>query len=182
MDLKEIIKYCQKENQVAQGLLFDIFYNPMHHLSMRMVNNSHDVEDILSTVFIKVFKNIQKFNYQGDASLNKWIKTITINESIRFLKKRKTLVFNETIEDIEADIAEEPFDNSALNIKKVYAIIESMPEGYRMVFNLYAIEEYSHKEIAEFLNISINTSKSQLRKARKFIVEKINKTDAYECA
>ena len=99
-----------------------------------------------------------------------------------YLNKRtkvKEEVFNETIDEVEDDFLEDNFTDFEINIEKVYSIIEQLPQGYRMVFNLYAIEEYTHKEIAELLKISINTSKSQLRKARKFIVQKLEKEQAY---
>ena len=179
MKLQEIIKYCKKDNQVAQGLLFEHFYTPMFNLSMRMLGSRFDVEEVLSVVFVKIFKSVHKFTYKNEASVYKWIKTITINESIRFLNKRKKLVFEENLDTVKDSIEDLDVDDLSINMNDVYHVLENMPDGYRTVFNLYAIEEYSHREIAEILNISINTSKSQVRKARLFIVERIKKKDLY---
>lgn len=146
----------------------------MYNLSMRILANHNDTEDVLIISFTKVFENIKKFEYRGDHSLIKWIKTIIINESLRFLKKKDKIKYDDNIPAHE--IGEEfNADLSDIDIEHIYAIIETMPTGYRIVFNLFAIEGYSHKEISELLQISESTSKSQLRKGRMNIIKKINK-------
>ncbi len=146
----------------------------MFNLSMRILSNHHDVEDVLITSFLKVFKSIKDFEYRGDNSLNKWIKTIVINESIRYTKSKDRIVFDDSFSEYEKDISDE-IELEIIDADQVYTIIEQMPTGYRLVFNLFAIEGYSHKEIAKLLNITENTSKSQLRKARIDIIKKLNK-------
>jgi RNA polymerase sigma-70 factor (ECF subfamily) len=146
----------------------------MYNLAMRILANHHDVEDALIISFTKVFKSIQRFEYRGDNSLKKWIKTIVINESIRHLKSKNIISYNEDLLENETNTNDEA-DLSGIDIEHVYSIIEALPDGYRMVFNLFAIEGYSHKEISELLNISESTSKSQLRKARMSIIESMNK-------
>lgn len=178
MKIEEVIEHCKSGNQVAQGILFNTHYPQMYNLSMRILSNHHDVEDVLIVSFTKVFKNILRFEYRGDNSLNKWIKTIVINESIRFVNSRNQIRFEEELPDHEMDNSLDA-DLSKIDVELVYSIIESMPVGYRMVFNLFAIEGYTHKQISELLNISENTSKSQLRKARIYIVEKINKANKH---
>ncbi|MGB5429591.1 RNA polymerase sigma factor [Eudoraea sp.] len=174
MEIKEVIKHCKSGNQIAQGVLFNLHYQQMYNLSMRILSNHHDVEDTLIISFTKVFNSIQKFEYRGDNSLKKWIKTIVINESIRYLKTKNKIRYNESLLEYETntDYAADIID---IDIEQAFFIIEALPAGYRMVFNLFAIEGYSHKEIAELLNISESTSKSQLRKARMNIIERINK-------
>ncbi len=172
MEIKEVIKHCKSGNQVAQGVLFNGHYQQMYNLSMRILSNHHDVEDTLIISFTKVFRSIQRFEYRGDSSLIKWIKTIVINESIRHLKSKKKISYNEDLIEYEIDTT---FD-ADIDIELVYSIIEALPLGYRMVFNLFAIEGFSHKEISEMLNIKESTSKSQLRKARINIIERINKS------
>ena len=146
----------------------------MYNLSRRILINQKDVEDVLIISFTKVFGHINKFEYRGEHSLTKWIKTIVINESIRFVKKRDRIKFDDNIPEL-ATYSE--FDSSLndIDIEQIYSIIERMPTGYRIVFNLFAIEGYSHKEISDLLNISENTSKSQLRKARLEIIKKMDK-------
>ena len=121
-----------------------------------------------------VFESIRKFEYRGDYSLIKWIKTIVINESIRYAKARDKIKYDDNIPENEMN-TEFDSDLNDVDIEQIYSIIETMPLGYRMVFNLFAIEGYSHKEISDLLQITESTSKSQLRKARMNIIEKINK-------
>jgi RNA polymerase sigma factor (sigma-70 family) len=178
LEVKDVIKHCKSGNQVAQGILFNTHYKQMYNLSMRILANHHDVEDVLIVSFTKVFDNIQKFEYRGDNSLNKWIKTIVINETIRYVNARNRVKYDDDLPEYETNTAYDS-DLSDIDTEQVYSIIETMPAGYRMVFNLFAIEGYSHKEISELLNITENTSKSQLRKARINIIEKISKNKEY---
>ena len=150
----------------------------MYNLSRRILINGTDAEDVLIISFTKVFKNIHKFEYRGEPSLTKWIKTIVINESIRFAKKRDRIKYDENVPELTTHTKFDS-DLSGIDVDQVYAIIESMPTGYRIVFNLFAIEGYSHKEIAELLKISESTSKTQLRKARLHIIDKMEKIKSY---
>jgi len=174
LEVKEVLERCKSGNQIAQSVLFNTHYKHMYNLSMRILANHNDVEDVLIISFTKVFENIKKFEYRGDHSLVKWIKTIMINESLRFLKKRDKIKFDDTIPELALS-GEFNNDLSDIDVEHIYAIIETMPTGYRIVFNLFAIEGYSHKEISELLQISESTSKSQLRKGRMNIIKKINK-------
>ena len=137
------------------------------------------MEDALIVSFTKVFDNIHRFEFRGENSLDKWIKTIVINESIRLLNKKNRIIYNEDMEEYEKYTIDSSQDLDSVDTEQVYRIIENMPAGYRVVFNLYAIEGYTHKEISELLDISENTSKSQLRKARMYIIDKMNKTQNY---
>ena len=161
---------------MAQSMLFDMHYPQMYNLSMRILCNHNDVEDVLIISFTKVFNSIQRFEYRGENSLVKWIKTIVINESIRQLNGKNKINFDDEEFPEYAMTTMSDSDLCDIDIEQVYNIIEALPAGYRMVFNLFAIEGYSHKEISELLNINESTSKSQLRKARINIIESINKT------
>ena len=169
-----LITDCIKKNPTAQKALFENNYRQMFNLGMRFLANHHDTEDILIIAFTKVFRKIEDFEYRGDNSLQKWIKTIVINEAIRFLKQKKELFLFESLSCIEI---EPPayFNEVSLDTEEAYAIIESMPTGYRTIFNMYAIEGYTHQEISEMLQITQSTSKSQLCKARNYIITKLKK-------
>jgi RNA polymerase sigma-70 factor, ECF subfamily len=175
---KNLIKLCSNRDQLAQHVLFERYYNQMYHLARRYVANHHDTEDILIEAFNRIFKNIQKFDYRGEHSLTKWIKTIVINESIRFLNQRKKIQFENDLEFIDKELIDEDDFNQETS-ENIYKIIESLPVGYRTVFNLHVIEEYSHKEIGEILGISQNTSKSQLSKARRYIINELKNSNIY---
>ncbi len=151
----------------------------MFNISKRILVNNHDVEDVLIVSFTKVFDNIHRFEYRGEDSLDKWIKTIVINESIRLLNKGNQVIYNESMAEYEKYMDENQIEFDTVDTEQIYSIIENMPAGYRLVFNLFAVEGYTHKEISELLNISENTSKSQLRKARLYIIEKLDKTQNY---
>jgi len=178
LELKEVIHHCKSQNQVAQGILFNTYYKKMYNLSMRILANHHDVEDVLIDSFTKVFDNIKRLEYRGENSLNKWIKTIVINESIRYVNARNKIKYDDDLPEYEMNTVFDS-DLTGIDVEQVYSLIEAMPAGYRMVFNLFAIEGYSHKEISEMLNITENTSKSQLRKARMNIIEKLSKIKKY---
>ena len=175
MNEKLLIEGCSKMDRKAQRLFFETYYKDIFRLAKRYLSDYHETEDMVVIVFNKALKNIGHFEYRGEGSLRKWLNTITINESIKALKKVRAIHFKE-------ELLEEPvmqIDNTNLDVEKVYAILGQMPKGYRTVFNLYAIDGYTHSEIAESLNISRNTSKSQLMKARKFIINELNKGEKY---
>jgi RNA polymerase sigma-70 factor, ECF subfamily len=175
LEIREVIKHCKSGNQLAQSILFNAYYQQMYNLSMRILSNHHDVEDALIVSFTKVFNSIHRFEYRGDNSLIKWIKTIVINESIRQVNAKNKIIYDdEDLSEYTVTTMSET-DLYDIDIEHVYSIIEALPAGYRMVFNLFAIEGYTHKEISELLNITESTSKSQLRKARINIIESINK-------
>ena len=175
MDEKLLIQNCCNQNRKAQKLFFETFYKSVFRLAKRYLVDHHETEDVVIIVFNKALKNISNFEYRGAGSLKKWLNTITINESIKAIKKVRAIHYKDEI------IIDEPvvFENHSLDIEKVNKILARMPKGYRTVFNLYAIDEYSHSEIAEILNISRNTSKSQMLKARKFIIQELNKGKEY---
>ena len=168
---EQLIKGCKKNNRQIQKKLYEYFSDEMFRLCYKYTNNVEDSEDILVKAFLKVFQNIKKFESREKGSLKKWIKTIMINESLMFLRTKKQLFFeqiDDKIENNDENIETELYSQDILNI------VKQMPNGYRTVFNLYSIEGYSHKEISELLSININTSKSQLHKAKKYLQKKIN--------
>jgi RNA polymerase sigma-70 factor, ECF subfamily len=173
----KIIKGCIQRDQAAQKNLFENYYKQMYNLGMRFLANHHDTEDVLIIAFSKVFDKIGNFEYRGENSLKKWIKTIVINESIRFLEQKKALQLVEDYLFVENETIEE--EMITIDTEQAYKIIENMPPGYRTVFNLFAIEGYSHEEISGILNITQSTSKSQLCKARNYIITKLKKHNPY---
>lgn len=142
----------------------------MYATCIRYVGSEVDATEVLSNVFIKVFDKLKQFNAEG--SLEGWIRTIAVRESLNYIKQRKRYVLEESWEQSAHDIPDEEF-LSNLDADEILGMIQALPEGYRTVFNLYAIEGYGHKEIAETLNISESTSKTQLFKARAKLKEQI---------
>ena len=172
MELKEIIRHCRNGNQLAFSSLFDTYYQLLYHVSRRILVNHHDVEDVLILVFTRIFANVKKVRYTNDPSFIKWMKTIAVNESLRFINSKKQLEFREDIKEVETE-DKALLTEDEIDIDTVYAVLNQLPDGYRIIFNLFAIEGYSHREISQMLNISESTSKSQLRKARSRIMNQL---------
>lgn len=169
------IKGCMEGKRGAQKLLYQAYASSMMAVCMRYVQHRDEAEDIVQEGFLKVFQNIGSFRHEG--SLEGWIKRIMINHALNYFKKSRRSPFLEDIDRInEQDIVnreEQVTFHSPVSHDRLMSLIQSLPTGYRIVFNLYVFEEYSHKEIATSLNISENTSKTQLLKARRMLRQKI---------
>lgn len=126
-------------------------------------------EDVMVNGFVKVFENLKSFQHRG--SFEGWIRKIMVRESISYLRKKQFVVYDDDM--IETRPKEVEISSSMLDVEYVQQLIDDLPEGYKMVFLLYAIEGYKHQEIAEILKISEGTSKSQLFKARKILQENL---------
>ena len=164
MDTSELIKEAKQGSAAAQKYLFDLKADKLLMICKRYVKNPEDAEEIMLDGFYKFFKNLSSFNYQSDAALFAWLKRIMINECLMFLRKKNvfTIVTDSVAEDIPLE--EEALNN--LSASEIFNLIVQLPVGYRTVFNLYEVEGMAHKEIAELLNISEGTSKSQLSKSK----------------
>jgi RNA polymerase sigma factor (sigma-70 family) len=167
METSELVKEAKQGSAAAQKCLFDQWSGKMLLVCRRYVKNSEDAEELLLDGFYKFFKKLSSFNYQGDAALYGWLKRIMINECLMLLRKRNvfTIVSDTAAEDIALE--EDALNN--LSAEEIFNLIIQLPVGYRTVFNLYEIEGMKHAEIAALLNISENTSKSQLFKAKNLL-------------
>lgn len=165
---KNLITACVAKERWAQQSLYQSFYGKMMGVCLRYSNNQEDAQDILHEGFIKVFKNITK--YQPGTSLSAWIRRIMVNTSIDFYRKS----IRRRTEDIEQayDVSSKDADAvSQVSEKEILGAVQSLSPAYRAVFNLYIIEGFSHKEIANQLNITESTSRSNLVKARAKLKE-----------
>ena len=161
---KSLIKKAIDNNRDAQKQLFAQYSPKMLGVCRQYVKDLHHAEDLLLQGFLKVFTNLHKFKHEG--SFEGWIRRIMVNTCISYLRKKN--VFNLSDEDyVFNDSATESLENTS--VEDIQKLIDQLPEGYKMVFNLYAIEGYKHAEIAKKLDISESTSKSQLFKARKLL-------------
>ena len=173
MSLDQLIKRCKKNDALAQGQLYKLFANKLFSICLKYSRNYAEAEDNLQDAYITIFKKIDQFRNQG--SLEGWMKRITINTALQ--RYRSVGVFDiineEQIEDVTVEI-----DDDGITIDFLLTIIQELPDRYRLVFNLYALDDYSHKEIASLLNISIGTSKSNLARARMILKDKIEQYKA----
>lgn len=172
MDIDKIIQGCQKGDRICQKRLFDLYASKMLAVCMRYSRNQMEAEDLLQDGFIKVFTNLDQ--YKSEGPFEQWVRRIMINNAIKNCHKKSFQNEYSAGDDIP-ELFEQPevIDNMAE--RELLKIINELPEGYRMVFNLYAIEGYSHREISESLHIEESTSRSQLVKARKVLQDKLLK-------
>jgi len=138
---------------------------------MRYSSSEADAEDILQDTFVTVFRKLDTF--KGEGALGGWIRRIAINTALMHYRKNKKNKLYAEIDDVGIDLASTDNVFDAISAKHLMGLIQSLPSGYRMVFNLYGIEGYKHHEIAEKLGISEGTSKSQYSRARKMLIEKL---------
>ena len=171
----KIIKLAVENNRQAQQQIYGKYSSKMLSVCRQYIKDIQLAEDVMITAFMKVFTNLKNFEHKG--SFEGWIRRIMINECISFIRVQKKVKY---IED--ETYFEETHNNtdSQFNVEDIQFLIDSLPDGYRMVFNLYAIEGFKHQEIAKMLGINEGTSKSQLSHARKMLQEQINKLKNFQ--
>lgn len=168
---KSEIRKASEGHRESQKGIYERYAPRMLSLCQRYVKDSHFAEDVMIDGFVKVFRALPEFRFQG--SFEGWIRRIMVREAIDFLRKRPFVVYDETRMEHPAT---EPSISDPYQLEALEQLIEALPEGYRLVFTLYAVEGYKHAEIAELLDISESTSKSQLYKARKQLQKQINES------
>lgn len=181
MGEEELIKKAISRDQGAMEALYDRYAPALLSLCYRYCGNQMDAEDMLHDGFLKIIGNIHKFRILNHGTLLNWMKRIMVNTTLNHLRERKKerifidLDSAEVISDSMASEEDLPPDlYQQLGQEKIHRLICDLPVGYRTVFNLYVFEEYGHREIADLLHISENTSKSQLSKARSLLRKKMN--------
>lgn len=169
----QLIERCRNNDRAAQKILYNKYAALMLAICRRYVFEKSEAEDILMEGFLKIFTKISEF--EGRGSFEGWMKRIFVNTAItNYHKSSKHNKHHYDIDDVHISKSEKPaFGESEFTHEELYKIIHSLPEGYKMVFNMYALEGYKHKEIAEMLEIDINTSKSQYSRAKKLIRKKL---------
>lgn len=170
--LHKIVRACQENQPGAQRELYDMFKSKMLGICLRYAGNYDDAEDILQEGFLKVYEKIYQFGFKG--AFEGWIRRIMVNTALeKYRLHYRQVSLNESI----AEIVDEQENEIAgdIDIHELVKIIQELSPRYRIVFNLYALEGYSHKEISDMLQISEGTSKSNLSRARTILQEKVNK-------
>ncbi len=175
---KEIIARCINGERKAQFELYRIYSPKMFGICLRYAKNRTDAEDILQEGFIKVFRYLK--DYRGEGAFEGWIRRIMITTSLNFYKKKNLVNKDIDPETIRLRGLTHPDAVSNMAHEELLSLIRELPTGYRTVFNLNTIEGYSHKEISEILQISVNTSKSQLSRAKSSLKVKISKLFSLE--
>ena len=158
------IEQCRRLDRIAQKQVFEILYTPLFRIVQRYLVNTSQAEDCVMRGIMKVFQQIDSFIYKDEHSLFVWAKRIVINEALMELRKRNHLFV--LSDDVLSDIPDSIDLLNDIDAEALFHFILQLPEGYRTVFNLFVIEEFSHKEIAHMLGIKESTSKTQYRKAK----------------
>ena len=171
----ELIKGCQKGSSLHQQALYQQYYRKMFGVCLRYTDKQEDAEDVLQEAFIKVFKHIKGF--RGKGSFEGWIRRIMVHTAIEHYRKRSRYFMVDIDHAHEVELSADQL--SEMHREEILELIQTLPTGYRTVFNLYAIEGYAHKEIAEMLGISIGTSKSQFSRAKAMLKEKMEVRSGY---
>ncbi len=171
---QDLIDGCREGDQKAQFQVYKLYYKAMYNTSLRIVNDSMEAEDVMQEAFLSAFEKIN--TYSGTVSFGAWLKRIVVNRSLDVLGRRKAIfeeldghdgIRDNSIEDAEYR------EETETRVEEVKAAIERLPEGYRVILSLYLIEGYDHDEIAEMLNISSSTSRSQLSRAKQKLVSEM---------
>jgi RNA polymerase sigma factor (sigma-70 family) len=163
---QDVIDNCRKGDRKAQFQLYRLYYRNMYNVSLRVVNDRQEAEDIMQESFLSAFEKIG--SYSGEVSFGAWLKKIVINRSLDALKKRKMhlIEIDQGAEQVFADDEDDNLDEVKLQVEEINRCINLLPDGYRVILSLYLIEGYDHEEIAEILSISASTSRSQYARAR----------------
>ncbi len=174
-EINAIIKACQKRDRSAQKALYELFAPRMLGVCLRYAHDRETAEDFLQDGFIKIFEKIDKFRFEG--AFEGWMRRLMVNMILESYRKAGiTTTF--TDEFPEPDPEEETIsglpEEEQITLNQLLDLIQQLPERYRLVFNLYVLEELSHEEIATQLNISVGTSKSNLSRARKWLQQRLN--------
>ena len=168
---EELVNGCMNNHAGAQRLLFEKYAKRMMGVCLRYANDYEEAQDILQESFIKVFQKISSF--EGKGSLEGWIRRVMVNTALDAIRKNKEQQFQVEITEQEHSISTESTVVDSIQARDLLILIQALPAGFRTVFNLYAIEGFSHKEIAGMLGITESTSKSQYARARMHLQKSI---------
>ena len=171
----KLIEQCARGNTRAQHRLYAAYSKAMYNIALRLLANKMDAEDALQEAFVQAFKNIE--DYRGEAAFGAWLRKIVINYCLNFLQRNKTIFesLEEQNESVEQQETEKQEDAYGFQPEQIQQAILKLPEGSRIVLNLYLLEGYKHREIAAMLHISESTSKSQYQRAKKLLKQTLTK-------
>ena len=175
MNLYQLLNECRRHSVTAQRYLFDHYAKSMFLVCRRYVRTDQVAEEMLMNGFLKFFSSLDRFQYHNEIATQSWLKKIMVNECLMWLRDQNSFLLVAQ-EEIEGEVIEEDI-TSRISAAEIFNLITQLPTGYRTIFNLYVLEDMSHKEIAEALGISEGTSKSQLSKARRLLQQLINKNN-----
>jgi RNA polymerase sigma factor (sigma-70 family) len=171
---EELIEGCRRQNRQAQKRLYEQYSSKFYALCCRYVKDKMEAEDVLITAFTKILDKIDQ--YTGEGNFEGWMRRVMVNEALSYLRRNKNMYLETTIEAANYEPDYNKLEDQ-LEAEDLMKLIETLPSGYKIVFNMYAIDGYSHKEIADQLGITESTSKSQLSRARTALQKSLIETE-----
>ena len=175
MDEITLANKCLEGDQRAQRKLFEMYAPKMMGVCLRYMKDHAQAEDVLQDGFVKVFTKLEK--YSGDGSLEGWVRRIMVNTALDHLRKSNKFNANVSMDEVGYKVESDADVLASLIEEDLLKLIQEMPTGYKTVFNMFAIEGYSHKEIGEKLGVSENTSKSQYSRAKAYLRTKVEELE-----
>ncbi|GAB4031483.1 RNA polymerase sigma factor [Spirosoma gilvum] len=166
-----LVEGCRRQDRSMQRLLYERFAGKLFVLCKRYVKDPDEAEDILQDAFVKIYRHIDSFRFE--CPLEAWLKRVVINTALKFLRKQKPWEHTTDVQELAPVLPQADESLPTLNYQYLLQLIQELPPGCRTVFNLYAIEGYTHPEIAEMLDIAEGTSKSQFARARSLLQQKL---------
>lgn len=172
-DIRDVIDGCIRGEKRAQDALYRKYSSLLYGICLRYTKNRMEAQDVLQDVFVKVFNHIGSYHHDG--SFEGWLRRIAVNTSITNYRRNQKHAFQEDIDKVVYQ-HDDPivFEDLEYTAEELTTCISRLPAGYRTVFNLYVVEGYMHKEIAEMLGIDVNTSKSQLSRAKTYLQRELS--------
>lgn len=177
---KQLLCKMQKGEAEASRMVYSQYVRYLSAIAFRYITDEEDVKDVLQESFLKIFSSIGTFVYKGPGSLKGWMARITLNETLKHLKRSNKLNFTEW-DDNGIDMPDEEPETEDIPASDIYRMIRALPNGYRTIFNLYVIDGKSHKEIAKLLSIKESSSASQLHRAKALLANKIKQYRNNKC-
>ena len=170
--VKELVERIRQKDQRAMSQFYQMYVEELSSVCYRYVPSEEDAKDVLQNSFVKIFTLLPTIDYRSEEALRGWMKRVVANEALSFLRKRKKLLFMESHGEGTLMDDDEP-QTESLSPDALHQLISELPDGYRMVVNLYVFEDYSHRQIAELLGITESTSASQFYYAKRLLARKI---------
>jgi RNA polymerase sigma factor (sigma-70 family) len=170
---QDLLKYCLEGDRKAQYQLYKHYAAKLLVVAWRYTKNKEDAEDVLQEAFVKIFRSLSKF--KGESSLETWMRKIVVNTALNHQRGKLYMFPMVVVEDLNE--GDQPLNFDQFSGEEIMQLVNQLPEGCRIVFNLYAIEGYKHKEIGELLKINEGTSKSQYARARKLLEDELGKLE-----
>jgi RNA polymerase sigma-70 factor (ECF subfamily) len=171
---QDLINRCRSGDREAQFRIYELYYKAMFNTSLRIVKDEVEAEDLMQESFLSAFEKID--TYSGTVSFGAWLKKIVVNRSLDSIRKKR-MFFEELDEKITSGITEDIPEETTIDTERIRSAIMELPDGFRIVLTLYLLEGYDHKEIAEILNITSSTSRSQFTRARQKLVELLKRNE-----